>query len=158
MATVNFKTTSNRIEGKLNAMITRAQDPRAFLNTTMVNMYANAQIQRWETANASETGTWPALDKDYEAAKKIRFAGFAGAGNAIMVATGKLSNAAILRGGGVKKIVTTRALEISIDDSVIPYAKYAAQKRPFMSFGAQTIEKMQEAIKKYLIKGESHHG
>lgn len=137
-------------------MINRAKDPRAFLNTVILNMYANAQLQRWQSENSSETGQWTQLNQKYAKYKKKRFASFPGAGNALMIATGKLSMAASLRGPGYKKLVSVNSLEVSIDDTVIPYAKYAAVKRPIMQFGGATIESMKTVLGKYLMTGESN--
>lgn len=170
MASVSFDDQENAITARLNSYILKAKDARALLNGPILSVYQNAQIQRFQTENASETGQWEPLstkplfyywgtDPDlkgyfaggYAEWKKRKYAGYPGGGEKIMIATGALSEAAIGRGAGFRKVVTTRSLMVSVDDETIPYAKYAAMHRPFMNFGGNTINQMKDMIKDFML-------
>lgn len=151
MATVTFKTTSNKIEATLQSMVSKAKNPIPFLRRVIYPMYQQAQLNRWQTENSSETGQWMPLNTKYSEDKKRRYAGFPGGGNAIMIATGKLSKAAFGQTSDLKRVITTSGMILTIDDGSIPYAKYAALKRPFMTFGGNTIGMFQDAIRKWML-------
>jgi hypothetical protein len=155
VATVTFEETDNKISARLNAMIGKAKNPTAFLRKTIYPMYQEAQMQRWQSENSSETGRWDGYkDPKYAAYKKIKYAGFPGGGGAIGIATGQLSEVAMGRrgmGSGLNRIIETTGMTISIDDGVIPYAKYFARTRPIMAFGRPTILKIKSAIGDYLM-------
>ena len=153
MATVTMKTTENRIQAKLTSMVSKARDPRAFLNTVIFDIYKQAQLNRWMTENESETGRWKKLKTDYyQAYKKRKYRSFPGAGEKLMIAKGNLVDAAVGK-KYLKKVVTTKGMILSIDDSSLPYAKYAAAIRPVMEFGPKTIEIMRKSISAYLLGG-----
>lgn len=151
MATVTFKTTENRIAASLIGMINRAKDPRAFLRNVMYPMYVEAQKQRWVTENQSETGQWRSITSEaYRKRKERKYASFRGAGRVLMIATGRLSDVATGR-YGLKRVITTSGMILSIDDEVVPYAKYVASIRPIMAFGEDTRFKMKTKINQYLM-------
>jgi adenylosuccinate synthase len=147
MAIVTFKTTENRIEGRLNSMISKGRDCRALLNGTIYPMMVNAQVKRWETENTSETGQWLSLNPKYKEYKRKKYRSYPESGERIMIATGTLikkSSAELM------KVVTTRGMVLSIDGGAVPYAKYAAEVRTVMRFGNDTIDKIRVLIKTYL--------
>ncbi len=177
---VKFEATESRIIGRLQSYIHKARDARALLNGPILQVYKNAQLKRFETENTSETGQWKPLSTKplkpwwisnkedrsaeveawesggYAAAKRFIYKDYPGSGEKLMIGTGKTYKG--LTGdvsSGFKKVVTTRSLVISLDDATVPYAKYAALERPFMSFGTDTIEKIQEMIREYMM-GDKH--
>ena len=150
MATVTFAQTDNRITGKLTEMIGRARDARGFLQRVILPMYLEDQKKRFQSENNTETGQWAALNPKYEKLKKTKYAGFPGSGNAILVGTGKLSDAVLLVSGG-NKVITQNSITISVDSGVVPYAKYVQEKRQFMSFGGSSINQFKDAIRLYLM-------
>lgn len=152
-----FTQKSNGIKKNLEGKLTRARTVQSYLNTVVVRQYIQAQIKRWQTENASEGSAWAQLSPKYLAWKKKKFANSPGGGNAILYATGKLANAAMLRDGGTNsyKIVTSTGIEIGISDDSLKYAKWVAQKRPFMQFSRATIAEMRKGISDYIRKGQS---
>ncbi len=174
---VQFDSTKSRIIARLQSYKEKARDARALLNGPILQVYKNAQYQRFQTENSSETGQWKPLSTKpikpwwiknsedragevaawesggYEAAKRFIYKDFPGGGSKMMIGTGRLFKG--LTGdvaSGFKKVVTSKSLVISLDDGIVPYAKYAALERPFMSFGNSTIEKIQEIIRKYMVE------
>lgn len=146
---------------KLYKLSSRADDPRAFLNTHVFNMYKEAQAKRWMTENKSEGDRWKKLSPNYRKWKEKKYAKFPGGGKKLMIATNTLSRAAMGRdASGFRKIVTKNRLTISISTDKIKYASDVAKFRPYMKFGDKTKEKIKKAmidwIKSGKIPGGSH--
>lgn len=153
------KITRAPIFEKLTKMYTRASDMRAFLNTTVFDMYRQAQIKRWMTENVSEGSKWKKLTPNYKKWKLKRYASFPGGGRKLLIATGLLSRSAIGQDvSGFRKIVNDRSLIINISETRIPYARDVAKARPFMRFGKKTKEKIKRAMMNYWIKGRVPRG
>lgn len=156
MANVSFLRKQNDVTDRLNAMVTRARDVRSYLNTTVVRQYQTAQLNRWQTENASESDTWDSLNDRYAKWKAKKFASYPGGGKVMLVREGKLVSAATLRDGGASsyKIVTQTGIRIGINDGNLPYAKWVAGKRPFMSFGDATLSEMRAGLRAFIGKGQ----
>lgn len=151
----NFTQVENRIAESLDAMVSRGRSVASYLNRVLYEKYKKAQIRRWETRNSSEGGTWKALTKPYAERKKKMFAAYPGAGNRLMVATGRLAAAATGEDtGGIYKIVTNSGIEIGINLSSLPYAKYPGALRPFMEFADETVDKWKRGIRAYIARGK----
>ena len=155
MATVSFKTTEDRIQSRLNDMIAKGRDASAILNTTIMDMYFQAQVIRWQTENSSEGAQWANYaSKNYAIYKQKKYASFPEGGRRKMIATGhliKVATGQLGMGGALKKVVTPNRLTVSIDDGETPYAKYVAKDRPIMAFGTDTRTMMRLAIGKYMM-------
>lgn len=143
------------VRDSLNAMVSRARNIRSYLNTVVVRQYQDAQMKRFQTENESEGATWVPLTPRYLAQKLIKYAESPGGGRKMLIATGRLSDAALMRGEGYYKIVDNRSIRIGIDDGMIPYAKYVARTRPFMTFGSDTLAQMRAGIKNFIRKGNA---
>ena len=176
MASVKLIRTSDGIERALDGIVARGRDLSAYLNRVTFQQYLNAQLQRWQTENASETGLWKELNDKY-AKEKIRIVtgltkdrkrvtkhpriktlltdtGSAAGGRAKMILTGRLADAAQGRGAALLKVVTNSGLKVSIDLSVLPYAQYASKVRPMMSFGTDTEALMVNQLVSYMMGGK----
>jgi hypothetical protein len=57
------------------------------------------------------------------------------------------------RGEGALKVITNSQMTVGIDDGAIPYGKWAAEARPFMHFGPDTIQKITGDLARWLIEG-----
>jgi len=136
---------------KLDTMISRAKNARAYLNRIAYPMYQEAQLERWKTENVSEGAPWKRLSPRYLAQKKIRFASEPYSGRKMLVATGRLLKSVV---GSERryhrKIVTDKKLIIS---TTVPYAAEVAEVRPFMVFGNNTKKKILEGFRKYVVYG-----
>lgn len=143
----------HNIEKRLDEMIANSKNIRALANTALVDIYQRAQSQRWQTENQSEGQNWLPINATYRERKKVLFKDYPGAGTKTLVATNKLVNAATGRGNGFLKMVTNKTLVLGVDDSYVPYAKYVAEVRPFMSFGKDTKQQFKRAIISF-IKGK----
>lgn len=177
---VNFVQTSDGIERELFAMIDRGKNIQSFLNRVTFAQYKKAQIERWKSLNSTEGTTWPAIkSKAYQDFKErvvinsmtprkkktaskrngarpqdlMTPTGLEAQGKVLMVLTGRLADAATGRGPGLLKVVTNSSITVSLDDSALPYGKYAAAKRPIMRFGAATEGQMIDDVIKYLMTG-----
>lgn len=143
---------ANGATKKLQDMVNRANDPRAFLNRVIYPMYQNFQRERWMTENVSETGKWPPLNSKYASYKLKAFGGFPGGGRKMMIATGKLFNSVVGGDGGSaaqghNKIVTKNELKIF---TTVEYAADANDFRPFAKFSRGSMRDVSKALKKYL--------
>jgi len=145
----------DNISKDLKAKISRANTVSSYLDRVFARQFAKAQIERWETQNASETGQWQALNTKYATYKKKKFASFPGGGSKMMIATGKLQGAATLRdSAGYLKLTTNKSISISINTGYIPYAIYPGTMRPFMEFSDETERKWSDAITDFIGLGK----
>lgn len=136
-----------------SSLLDRMNSIQGFFNRNIFRMYQQKQLNRWESQNVSETGEWETLTETYANRKRKKFAGYPGGGTKLMIATGKLYETTTGRSGkGLNKMVTNRSMTIAIDDGYIPYAKFAAERRPIMEFNESSIEDMRQALIDY-IKG-----
>lgn len=143
------------IEGKLTQMMNRARSMEAYLDRVLFRQYQKAQLARWQSENASEGETWAPLNETYRKWKRKKFASYPGGGNALMIRTGKLMQAATGQDTeGFYKIVTNRGIKIGINLSQIPYAGYASKHRPTMVFSEETLSAWRQGIKQFISKGQ----
>jgi hypothetical protein len=143
----------NQISPYHDKLTNRMNSIQGFLNRNIFRMYQQAQLERWKSENTSEGEQWAPLTAQYAQRKKKKFAAFPGAGQKIMIATGKLYETTTGRNPkGLRKVATNKSLIIKIDDGYIPYAKFAAEERPIMEFSEATIQDMKDAVVDY-IKG-----
>lgn len=154
MATARWIKTSDGIERYIGAFLERGKTIQAYLNRVAYPQYQQAQVGRWQSENASETGQWAALNPKYAVRKIKEFAEFPGGGRALMVATGKLSQAAMGRGDGALKVISGNTMTVGVEDSVIPYGRWAAGLRPIMEFGQDTTDLILTGVADWLMKGE----
>jgi hypothetical protein len=154
MATASLTKTKDGISLSIKAIATRGKAISSYLNRYAYPKYQQAQIVRWQTENASEGDTWASLTPAYLKQKKKKFAAYPGAGNATMVATGRLAAAAQGRGPGSLKLVTNEGMTVGVDLGALPYAQYPGVMRPFMEFSDQTISNITDGIAQYIIMGK----
>lgn len=148
--------TSDGIERSINAMLTRGKNIQAYVTRVTFKQYQQFQLDRWASEGSSEGYSWPRLDPKYAEKKLTRFAGYPGAGKAMMIATGKLRDAAVKPGTGTGglAIFTPIGMSVAILEEKIPYAKYAALARPFMVFGSESTGLMLDGIAQYIMRGQ----
>lgn len=153
---ISYLKKSDNVEKGLKAMVERAKTMTAVLNGPVYRAYQAAQMKRWETQGRSEGSRngWADNKEPYRTEKRSRFAAFPGEGSHVMVATSRLANAAIGRdSSGFTKIATDSKLIIRINLSVLPYAAYPAEERPFMAFGTDSVTAFRGIITKYIMRG-----
>jgi hypothetical protein len=85
----------------------------------------------------------------------ITDSGFAAQGKVVMVLSGRLIDAATGKSSNLLKVVSNSGIQVSIDASALPYAKYPAAKRPVMQFSSQTEQQMIDDVIRYLMTGDS---
>lgn len=143
-------------EDRMNALVSRANTLEGYLNRVVFRQYQKAQLKRWQTENASEGTKWTELNPKYARQKVRRYASFPGAGKALMIATGKLVDAATGRDtSGLTKITSATGIRIAINLGEVPYAAYAAKERPFMKFGPTTLGEMRSGLKNFIRTGRA---
>lgn len=153
MAKASLKALSNGIEDHLNAMLKRDKAMQSYLARNVYRQYQKAQIERWKTQNESQTGMWlPPQNAAYIARKKRLYG--AARGSKTLYASGRLFGSVAGRGelgtNEHRVMVTPKRLSIS---TATPYAKYAAEDRPFMEFNRETEREWAEGIRDFLVKG-----
>lgn len=155
MASASFETTKNGVQMGLEGIIRRGKSVSAYLNRVLFPLYQQAQINRWQSQNSSQTGQWAELKPSYVKIKAKKFASYPGAGQAIMVATGKLAAGAQARDTALYyKLITDQSFTISVNRGAIPYAQYPGVMRPYMSFNEDTILTWKAGIRDYICKGK----
>lgn len=147
MISMQFK--ARGITEFLKGVTMRAGSLQSFLNKNVVKQYQNIQRKRWMTENNSETGQWQPLTVEYAKAKKRRFASYAGKGEKLLIATGKLQKSVIGPGDGFRKIATPRSLIISTS---VEYAPYVDEARSFSSYGRESVAEINRMIKDFVFK------
>lgn len=154
MISMQFK--ARGITEFLKGVTMRAGSLQSFLNKNVVKQYQNIQRKRWMTENKSETGQgdsaiheWQPLTVEYAKAKKRRFASYAGKGEKLLIATGKLQKSVIGPGDGFRKIATPRSLIISTS---VEYAPYVDEARSFSSYGRKSVAEINRMIKDFVFK------
>lgn len=125
----------------------------SYLNRYLYPKYQQVQIDRWKTENQSQTGQWKALTSKYKKQKAKKFAAYPGAGQALMIATGRLASAAQGRNNGLK-IVTDRSITVGVDGGALSYAKYPGAVRPYMEFSENQITEWVDGIARFVMTGE----
>jgi hypothetical protein len=175
MAKARLVKTSDGIEREINAFLERGSTIQAYLNKVVYPQYKKAQAARFQSENSTEGATWAPLSTKpyfawwekgpngkfgtyyaggYAEHKKYLYADYPGGGNNLMIATGKLSQAARGVGDGTLKVISGNTMTVGVDESIIPYAGYAAEARPFMEFGRDTTDMILDGVANWLMKGE----
>lgn len=142
-----LKVTNNGLSQVLGQMLDRGNKLDAYINRVLYPKYKVAQKVRWQTENASEGNRWKPLTTRYAEYKKVKYAGYAGEGKFILVATGLLSKQAMQQHN---KMVRNGKLEISFNSS---YASYVDEKRTFTKFSDKTKRQWAKEAMEYLVMG-----
>lgn len=150
MAGAKIETLMNGIQDQLEKMLDRSRSMQSYLNRVVYSQYQNAQRKRWITEGASEGSQWQSLNPKYAEIKKVRFAAFPGAGNKMLIATGRLQKSVIGPGEDHRKIATDRDLTVSW---TTPYAVYVSEVRPFETLGDKTMSDIYEGAAKFIMEG-----
>jgi diphthamide synthase subunit DPH2 len=141
----------NEVTNRLMTKVGQFGNMAAVFNRVLYPMYQRAQIERWDTENASEGQKWKRLNPSYKKEKLRVFAAFPYAGRKMGVATGTLLPSVV--GGGSsrfhRKMVTKRSMKIYTS---VPYAAEFDKVRPFTTFGKKTQEKFRAAVKEFIEK------
>ena len=169
------------VRQKLDAMITRGSSNEAFFIRVAYPLYQARQMRRWITENASEGQKWAPLNEKYKEWKRRHFAGYAGNGEKMLIATGKLASSVIgrelkgdidkveivfndegkpkrittnLSGGGMKHhfaAVTNKQLHVWTD---VEYAATVNRTRPIWKFGEDFNKRLRAAYKGWFTTGQ----
>lgn len=144
------------IKKSLDGMISRGKSTSSYLNRNLLQQFKDAQNQRFQTLNSSQGSTWAPTTQKYSNYKRKKFASYPGAGNALMVATGRLAAGAMGQdASNYYKTVTDRSFTFGINLGTLPYAKYPGVRRPFMSFSDDTLVDWYTGIQQYITKGKT---
>jgi hypothetical protein len=155
VATGGMRKVKDGISNDLAGIISRGRSLGTYLDRVVWPQFQQAQINRWETQGASEGFSWPELNPTYAKRKKKKFAAFPGAGNAMMVATGRLSSGAQGRDTAYfGRTVTESKMTVMVSSSALPYAIYPGKARPFMVFSDDTMSAWTGAAAAYMMGGK----
>lgn len=150
-----FNSVEDGIRKNLRAKLDRAKSVSSYLNRTLVRKFQKAQIERWQTQNSSEGAGWEQVNPEsaYGKWKRKHYASSYGGGVITMIRTGDLSAGAQMRDDAKDKflkIVSDTSFFVSINTDAIPYASHPGKKRPFMSFGDDTIRDWKQGIMQFI--------
>lgn len=153
-----------KVDRIFRKMLTQNSTFIAWANREWVQeLYAIAQIKRWETKGASEGKTWKPLNPRYVKWKKRFYEGSPGGGRKMMIASGRLL-AGVLppqtrpfsdpeSRENFRKIVKTRSIVLA---TTVPYAKDASIERPFSKFSSATTKKWSKSFALFYVKHLRH--
>lgn len=142
------------VGAELTAIVRRGRNLSAYLDRVVWPSYQQAQIERWQSENASQGAKWVPLNTNYAKTKKKRFAAYPGGGNALMVATSRLSQGAQGRDTAYfGRVVTDKSIQVAINISALPYAVYPGKTRPFMSFSDEQVKEWTDGAAQYMMRG-----
>lgn len=141
----------DKINSRLDGIVSRGKSLRSYLNRVVYKQYQQAQIRRWNTENKSEGAQWKPLNSDYAAYKRKKYASYPYSGSRLLVATGTLLKSVVgLDPKYHRKIVTNTGITIM---TTLEYAPYVAKTRPFMKWSRQTKREIIDGMKRYLFTG-----
>ena len=151
----------NGIAGKLEGMLTRAQEVAQLWTRSIRPMYKKYQAERWVTEN---WGAWEPLNGDYaiwklqqgevrrQGEKRKTWRPVLKGGAAMMVLTGDLSKSVTLTSGKYsREMVTNSSVEVF---TTVPYAKYADKARTFTKYSREFKQKVAKKIAKFIARGK----
>ena len=140
----------------LNGMMNRVSTIEGYLDRNLWRQYQKAQIERFQSQSASEGNRWSELKPEYAKRKKRIYASYEGGGNVVMIATGKLAKGAEGEDSSYfYREVSSRGMKVYMNTGSVPYAAYAAEARPYMSFSQATLEEMRRGIRDFIKKGKA---
>lgn len=151
----SLSVTKDGIRKSLEDSLSRVNTISSFLQRVIYPQYQQTQIDRWESENSSQGQTWMPLESTYKKYKQKKFESYPGHGDALMIATGKLVNAAIGRSGDAYKEITNEYFVVGINDGAIPYGKWAAERRPIMAFSTEQRKQWTDQIGAWIMRGKS---
>lgn len=148
----NLKKVQGGITKRLEQMIVRGKEKKAFLERVVYPSYIRAQKQRWMSEGAADgvgrLKAWVPLNEKYRVMKLRRFAAYPGRGTKMLIATNRLFQGVVGSGPGHFKAVTEDRIVIGVD---IPYAKFVNAKRPFMVFSDKFMHSLKKKYGQYLM-------
>lgn len=144
---VTLEMIHDNVTTHLKSMVNKANSIQSYFARVAYPTYQQAQITRWQTENASETGTWKRLDPVYAIRKRKIYAGYEYGGTKMLVGTGKLFKSVVGPGSGHAARFTNDAMEIR---TTVDYAPYVAEDREFMRFSKATITQWEEDLKDFI--------
>lgn len=148
---ITFTAIENDVGKRLDSMIQGAQQLDAVINRYLVPEYQNAQAERWKTENQSEGQKWGELSPRYLAWKqKVKSVGgmpVLRGGRSILILTGRLAQAALLKNEFGQKLISHGQLKVTI---TLPYAGTVNKDRNFMDFSQKTKDRMKQVIREAL--------
>lgn len=138
----------------IDRIIASANSVRGYINRVVFAQYQQAQIERFKSAGdgsssatTSEGDSWPKLNPKYLTQKRKKHANDDYGGNQMLVATGDLLKGVVFP----NKRVLQYGLEVYV---TVPYAKYVAQTRSFMTFSDSTRQSILDGMRSYMRYGK----
>lgn len=138
----------NAIINRLEKKVRRAKNPQAFLRNIAYPMYQRFQRQRWITENVSEGDQWKRLNPRYAKSKRKVFASYPGAGQKMMIATGRLFASVIGPSKDHRRLIRGSKMIIS---TAVEYAEDANKERPFFPLSDRSMGAIHNAFKKWVM-------
>lgn len=138
----------DNISTRMDEMLKRTSKIQGYLNRVIYPLYQKAQVKRWRTEGASETGPWKQLGEKY---LKWRQRHFPAAGERIGIRSAILAPS--MTGATKKdhfKMVTKNELIVG---STLFYAGYFDEDRDINEFSARTEDKWRKNISDYVVNG-----
>lgn len=133
---------------KFDEMVKRAKMPEQFLTRVVKREYLRYQQDRWKT---EDEGQWKELNPKYAERKKKEWAGWAGQGRIMMIASSRLYGSVIGTSRGFKEVITQRSIAWATS---VPYAKYANDARSFTHFGKRFYQTIGKYALDWIAKGK----
>lgn len=133
-----------------DGMASRAKDPTAYLKRVVLEDYRAAQIERWDTENASQGQKWKDLEPGYAAYKLKKYSTYPYGGKKMLVGTGDLLKSVVGPGDGFNNLVSGKTFIVKTS---VDYAPEVAITRPFMTFSKRTLDEWRAKYVEWLTGG-----
>lgn len=156
---MTMKKIQDGISRSLRSMETRSKTVQGYLNRVVYPLYQNAQRLRWQSENGTQGTKWLPYERTFASSgaaaayrrhKLKKFAAAPGGGRKLMIASGRTFQSVIGPSIDHRKLVTARSIKIA---TVVPYARYANDARPFDEFNEEFKVRIRKGIAKYLVTG-----
>lgn len=157
MAKASITFTNDAMKKYQQRLVSKSRMDAALVRS-ITKVYIQAQVNRWQTQNASEGSPWAELDSRYVTQKRKRFAAYPESGSHVLIATSNLLRAATLESPGPKptkypvvsgaRLVSESFVQFMIRGS---YPRFVASKRPIMKFSAKTKKEIVSEMGKWVF-------
>lgn len=153
----------DEIQDRVEKVLSRADNARAWLTRVAYKRYQNAQMERWMTKGASQGTPWRDNPSGYKEYKQRKFVNAPGQGRFVMIQTGQLVASVVGPTGsqminnseGIAKhrrIISAKALEVF---TTVDYAEEAGSQRPFMNFKKSFYDDLIKEYRDWLLNGDT---
>lgn len=144
------KKIKSEVTERLEKMMKDVKDKDGFLKRYVFPEYQYVQKQRWMTENVTQDvtgGQWEKLNPLYETYKRKKYQSYAGGGSRLLIAQYRLLPSVVGESKDSRVLIQDGKLGVF---SILPYASYVNETRPFDTFSASWKKRISGAWASYV--------